>query len=100
MSKLPDPLPTTDVARFVADLAREQGVVAVRTRLDEFAEKVTELSGDEVRLDKTELTLVMLAQKASSPPAWIGGHGTEPNEQNTQQSPGFGCKTVWHLSHS
>ncbi len=63
MSKLPDPLPTTDVARFVADLAREQGVVAVRTRLDEFAEKVTELSGDEVRLDKTELTLVMLAQK-------------------------------------
>jgi len=22
--------------------------------------------------------------------AWIGGHGTEPYEQNTQQSPGFG----------
>ena len=63
MSKLPDHLPTADVARFVADLAREHGVVAVRTKLDEFAEKVTELSGDEVRLDKTELTLVMLAQK-------------------------------------
>jgi hypothetical protein len=23
-------------------------------------------------------------------PAWTGGHGTEPYEQNTQQSPGFG----------
>jgi hypothetical protein len=22
--------------------------------------------------------------------AWIGGHGTEPWEQKTQQSPGFG----------
>jgi hypothetical protein len=22
--------------------------------------------------------------------AWIGGHGTEPYEQNTQQSPDFG----------
>jgi hypothetical protein len=22
--------------------------------------------------------------------AWIGGHGTEPYEQNMQQSPGFG----------
>jgi hypothetical protein len=22
--------------------------------------------------------------------AWIGGHGTEPYEQNTQQSPAFG----------
>lgn len=29
MPKLPDPLPTTDVARFIADLAREHGVVAV-----------------------------------------------------------------------
>jgi hypothetical protein len=23
-------------------------------------------------------------------PAWIGGQGTDPNEQNTQQSPAFG----------
>lgn len=63
MAKLPDPLPTTDVARFIADLAREHGVVAVRTKLDTLAEKLTELSGDEVRLDATELTLVKLAEK-------------------------------------
>jgi hypothetical protein len=25
-------------------------------------------------------------------PAWIGGHGTDPYEQNTQQSPGNGFK--------
>lgn len=23
--------------------------------------------------------------------SWIGGQGTSPQEQNTQQSPGFGC---------
>lgn len=63
MARLPDPLPTTDVARFVADLARQHGVVAVRARLDAFAEKLTELSGDEVILDETELTLVKLAEQ-------------------------------------
>lgn len=26
--------------------------------------------------------------------AWIGGQGTDPYEQNTQQSPGFGFRTV------
>lgn len=43
---------------------------------------------------------VVEPQQASSPLAWIGGHGTEPNEQNTQQSPGFGRKTAWQLPHS
>jgi hypothetical protein len=27
-------------------------------------------------------------------PAWIGGHGTQPYEQNTQQSPGNGFSLV------
>jgi hypothetical protein len=63
VASLPDPLPTTDVARFVADLAREHGVVVVRTRLDAFAEKATELSGDEVRLDETEIMLTRLAEQ-------------------------------------
>ena len=31
---------------------------------------------------------------------WIGGHFTEPNEQNTQQSPGFGRSSAWHRVHS
>ena len=34
------------------------------------------------------------------PRAWIGGHFTDPNEQNTQQSPDFGCSGVLQLSHS
>ncbi len=63
MAKLPDPLPTANVARFVADLAREHGVVVVRTKLDQFAEKLTELSGDDVRLDATELALVRLTER-------------------------------------
>jgi hypothetical protein len=32
--------------------------------------------------------------------AWIGGHFTEPNEQKTQQSPGFGRSKVLHAAHS
>ncbi len=63
MAKLPDPLPTSNVTRFVADLAREHGVVVVRTKLDQFAEKLTELSGDDVRLDATELALVKLTER-------------------------------------
>ena len=27
-------------------------------------------------------------------PVWIGGQGTVPYEQNTQQSPGFGFRTA------
>ncbi len=73
MTKLPDPLPTTDVAKFVADLAREHGVVAVRTQLDAYAEKLTELSGDEVRLDETELMLVKLAEKGVFTGRQMGG---------------------------
>jgi hypothetical protein len=32
--------------------------------------------------------------------AWTGGHGTEPYEQKTQQSPAFGFKTVPQPVHS
>ncbi len=30
----------------------------------------------------------------------LGGQGTVPYEQNTQQSPGRGRRIAWHLSHS
>jgi pimeloyl-ACP methyl ester carboxylesterase len=29
-----------------------------------------------------------------------GGQATDPKEQNTQQSPGFGRSNAWHPSHS
>jgi hypothetical protein len=43
-------------------------------------------------------------QQEAPPPApdrsaWIGGHGTEPEEQNTQQSPGFGRSVAPHCAH-
>lgn len=31
---------------------------------------------------------------------WIGGQGTEPYEQKTQQSPGFGFSNALQRSHS
>ncbi|CAN0627094.1 protein of unknown function [Burkholderia multivorans] len=34
------------------------------------------------------------------PACCTGGHGTLPNEQYTQQSPGFGRRTVRQFSHS
>jgi hypothetical protein len=34
------------------------------------------------------------------PPACTGGHATDPNEQNTQQSPGFGRSTALQPLHS
>ncbi|AIF47582.1 hypothetical protein HY57_10025 [Dyella japonica A8] len=34
------------------------------------------------------------------PCCWIGGHGTEPYEQNTQQSPAFGFSSAPQAAHS
>lgn len=56
-------IPETDVARFVLNLAKQKGVHASRTMLDEFAEAVTRLSGDEVVLDLVGQTLVALREK-------------------------------------
>jgi hypothetical protein len=32
-------------------------------------------------------------------PVCLGGHSTDPNEQNTQQSPGFGFNISSHFGH-
>lgn len=42
-------IPTTGVAQFVRDLARQFGVSYARTPSDQWAETVTRLAGDEVR---------------------------------------------------
>ncbi len=34
------------------------------------------------------------------PSSWIGGHGTVPYEQKTQQSSSFGRNSVLHAAHS
>jgi hypothetical protein len=40
------------------------------------------------------LSHVGVQQRACPLLAWTGGHGTVPNEQNTQQSPGLGRSSV------
>lgn len=62
-SPLPKDLPVSNVANFVMAFAEINGVKATRTRLDLFAEAVTRLSGDEVKLDEVGQTLVALAER-------------------------------------
>jgi hypothetical protein len=42
----------------------------------------------------------VIERKQQEPCACIGGHFTEPNEQNTQQSPGLGRSRAPHPVHS
>jgi hypothetical protein len=60
---LPSTLPKTNVAGFITDLARRSGVATTRTKLDEFAEVVTKMAGDEVKLDHVGQTLVALKER-------------------------------------
>lgn len=49
-----------DIARHVHRLARENRVIYQRGPRDALAENITQLSGDDVRLDETELLLIAL----------------------------------------
>jgi len=51
------------VATVVARFCRQKNFAPVRTYGDVFAEKITELSGDEVALDRTEGVLVSLKRQ-------------------------------------
>jgi hypothetical protein len=57
-------LPTVGVAAFVADLAKAHGVAYRRSRIDDFAEAVSRLSGDGEPLDTTGKLLVALRKKS------------------------------------
>lgn len=56
-------LPEVGVAEFVVALAVGHGVTATRTQLDDFAETVTRMAGDDVRLDAVGQTLVALRER-------------------------------------
>nr|WP_316643005.1 hypothetical protein [uncultured Roseateles sp.] len=58
-----DELPKTSVGAFIHRLAEANRVVYKRTRLDDWAEAVTQAAGDDVKLDATENLLVALAKK-------------------------------------
>lgn len=58
-----DKLPTKGVRKFIEKLAAAHGVQYQRTGLDDFAESVTRLAGDEIELDVTEKLLITLKKK-------------------------------------
>jgi hypothetical protein len=53
-------IPENNIAQFVDHLAKEHNLVYVRTRLDDLAEKFSELSGDDIKPDLTEKKIIML----------------------------------------
>lgn len=53
-------IPTVGIASFVRDLARRYKVAYVPSSMDQWAETVTRLAGDEVRSDSTQDLLVAL----------------------------------------
>lgn len=55
-----DALPQHGVSDFVLRLAAHPGLVYERTALDDFAEAVARLSGDDVQLDQTCELIVAL----------------------------------------
>lgn len=57
-------LPVKGVANYVAGLAAAHGIVFKRTRLDDFAEAVTRLAGDDERLDATGKLLASLRRRS------------------------------------
>lgn len=58
-----DDLPKTDVRSYIERFAEYYNIIHKRTGLDEFAEAVTRMAGDEIKLDPTEKLLVALKKK-------------------------------------
>lgn len=58
-----DDLPKTDVRSYIERFAEHYNIIHQRTGLDEFAEAVTRMAGDEIKLDPTEKLLVALKKK-------------------------------------
>ena len=56
-------LPTLEVRQFIDRLAKAHGVDHKRSGLDDFAEAVTRLAGDETMLDQTSRLLVELKKR-------------------------------------
>jgi hypothetical protein len=56
-------LPVNGVSDFVHRLALQHGVIAQRTRMDDWADAVTRLAGDDVKQDPTDDLLVALTKK-------------------------------------
>lgn len=53
-------IPTTGVAEYITDLARQHNVRYVRTEADSMSDVITQLSDNEVATDETEDLLIAL----------------------------------------
>jgi hypothetical protein len=60
-------LPTNDIAAFIEGLAAKHGVTYTPTPLDVLADKWTELSDDEVKLDRIECLIIALERAGVIP---------------------------------
>jgi len=58
----------TETARFVAELARREGIEYLQTFADEWAKAVTGLMGDDVTPDRTDNLLVALTRAGKLSP--------------------------------
>ena len=81
----------TSVTRRDQALADRTGVVYRRTALDEWAEKITELSGDEVVSDATADLLVALVRAkvltAQGMAQWLVEHEREKKKKKKASPP-------------
>ena len=80
----------TSVTRRAQALADRTGVVYRRTALDEWAEKITELSGDEVVSDATADLLVALVRAkvltAQGMAQWLVEHEREKKKKKKKKA--------------
>lgn len=53
-------IPMTGLSAYIADLAKQHGIVYVKTGSSALAEVITQLAGDDVKPDETEKLVIAL----------------------------------------
>ena len=67
MSYIDLEIPTVDLSKFIADLAKRHGVTYTKTPFDQLAEIITNLSDDDVEMDDVEFLLIALERAGIVP---------------------------------
>jgi hypothetical protein len=75
-------IPSSNLASFVADLAKRQGIEDVRTKHGALARVITNLAGDQAEPDKTERLIIALRRaKAIDGPTMLTIQGRYLDEK-------------------
>lgn len=61
--KLTDDIPTSGLAKYITNIAKQYNITYVRTFYDDLAETITRLSDDEVEQDDIQRLLITLKRK-------------------------------------